>query len=1849
MAKDSLPREERLAIVRSFLEEAYDDGLISSALRDTLVAQARRRYIPVPLPDLVSSQAAATTTEHPQPATRVTPTPPVHVPPPDRRPTQPTAKTPVPVQTPATTVHTPAPSKPVPTPPRPATPARTGPTFGERMGKRARLAWSRLSADFAANSLIYLGVLISVVVIFVFFAFGYFGEAVETPSLRSPIFVAVPLLFFALAWILRTKTGVRAAADAVGLIGALVLPIMLSAVFQDGANWSNRKGIGGWFPLSWVPNYEGSQRWIGYAIVGLVCAGIYFLMATRHSIYAYGVAPMLWAAAGALGLYWSDGMSGPQMLIVLAAIVVGLVAASLGRATHVGRTVSVATIRIGVVGAPIVFVFALLFAYNDAIEDGIASPDLADLAYPGALAAGLLAAVLAISSGTAFAWSGLGERTRDAAATVMRVAAYLAAGVALVLALAYETTPGWIGAVLVGYGLAVAVVDHIVGGTGPAPQWIARGAIVVGTALTFVDPAATIVVWSVIAVVACLRATVAPVRSATNAMLPYPTDEVLTSLELWVPAFVLVGAGIVRWVAWIDVPTVLMTAAVVAIALQFVPSRIGPLRSFAGFPAVGFGFAAVAMGVRIQESENIYTPLEMGLGLAVLTVVAAGVTFPWLWRLPAVIVAANGATIAIIADLTDANDATVALFAAVTLCTAGVGLIAASFVPRLGTWCVAHAVYGHVLVYLAVAQAVRFDDAFLVALSVAIVVHAAEGVLAPRGRAPAIEAVIGEQSTLGWVRSVPGVVALVGLIPWVVVGSGQLAWFAEESTRLGVALGALALAYAVAAMVIRSDIVVGTATGLALATSGTAIVIAAPDVETVVGPVWVASVVVAMIAVRWRTSWFSAGAWALAYAGIYLSLYVVWFTYEPDVAPLHHWIPLIVAIAMTVAASLGSVILRQRTVLLPWLMTAAGTSAVAMAVGFAALTIEGWGVVWAWGLAAAGAMLIAAVAYRAGWLAPIVLAYLVVAYGDLLADPIESDAVWWMPFVGVALAASFVLPGLRSWRLTEASPLTMLFAVGVAAYAVVDSIDRGASGATMAWAALALAAISVARSEDAWLHAGGVLFIGAGAIESSGWLTICLATVAVTETVLAELRRNHAYARVLPWAAAALWGATCVSGLWWLDLEPGAATAVAISLGMTLSLVGLVLAMVYPVPGWSRRWWMPIVALGQAGLVSAGGYGSATLALTTATMAWAIITATEAVLVGIPATVRRFLVGVWASTVLGGASVVLFMQAFEMPPAAVVYTLMAIGATLSGSALTAWLLGNDDSRFTLWVYPLAALGQAALVGSMVQARWSFTDSEFTLVWSGIVWIEAILIGVGATIRRLGAGVWVSSLFMASGTALAMIAMPVEPIEAVWTTATFAVVLLTVWMTAVVGTENDRIRLWELPMATIAQGAIVASGLLAASGLTLADAYLTWFALFAVDAIAFAIAGTVTRTRWMTFVTAALVPIIAGTAIGWRDLGAVQVWVWFTIMVAAGVGAWGASKLRERPELDSLLDLWVMPLDLLAPASAIIASGTAFALLPRRQATVFVALVVAMVGLHILANRSRLAANDLAAEPLAAVAFVTSAALVAGALVADDVWSPWILLAIAALGVGAAGLAGATSARVAAGWTIGAAGFTGVSVIGSAALFMPLSQESGWVLVVNGAAFAAYAVTAGRPLVLHAAAVTWLAATLILIDQQWTLEVHAAVLAVSAVLLAMIEVERLRRHREDLPFPEWLHVAEWVLMLAPLSLAARDMVTESMAYGLLLAGEGAVLLVWGILSQVRRRAVVGLGAITAAILMTVMIPLVRGIGSSLTGGWWLLIGGVAAVVFITAGSLIEKYRMRIGDRLHHFGEIIERWD
>jgi hypothetical protein len=114
------------------------------------------------------------------------------------------------------------------------------------------------------------------------------------------------------------------------------------------------------------------------------------------------------------------------------------------------------------------------------------------------------------------------------------------------------------------------------------------------------------------------------------------------------------------------------------------------------------------------------------------------------------------------------------------------------------------------------------------------------------------------------------------------------------------------------------------------------------------------------------------------------------------------------------------------------------------------------------------------------------------------------------------------------------------------------------------------------------------------------------------------------------------------------------------------------------------------------------------------------------------------------------------------------------------------------------------------------------------------------------------------------------------------------------------------------------------------------------------------------------------------------------------------------------------------------------------------------------------------------------------------------------------------------------------------------------------------------------------------------------------------------------------------------MTVPLLLAASQ-TFGSLAYALVLAAEGLALIVWGGLTRVRRRALTGLVAVTAALLLGVLIPVLDEVRHGLAGGTWLIIGAAAAVVMIGAGSLIERQRAQIGERLSRWEEILESWE
>jgi hypothetical protein len=343
-------------------------------------------------------------------------------------------------------------------------------------------------------------------------------------------------------------------------------------------------------------------------------------------------------------------------------------------------------------------------------------------------------------------------------------------------------------------------------------------------------------------------------------------------------------------------------------------------------------------------------------------------------------------------------------------------------------------------------------------------------------------------------------------------------------------------------------------------------------------------------------------------------------------------------------------------------------------------------------------------------------------------------------------------------------------------------------------------------------------------------------------------------------------------------------------------------------------------------------------------------------------------------------------------------------------------------------------------------------------------------------------------------------------------------------------------------------------------------------------------------------------------------------------------------------------LWVAPLHGLTIAAFAAIAFKALTGQPSWEELWVLAAVACGLGCYVAANAA-VAPAELRLRLLSVVSLLGAAALGIGAEVARDGATFAVMLAAAGGGMILAAVAGLL-AGPGRPWrfelALLALGLVALPPLAALVVFDPLGVEMGTLLVVAGAALAAYGLLAHDLAVVELAMVLWLAALMILVNQQMELTLHAAVIIVSVTLLATVELDRHRRHLNDQPIPHGLHHLEWVLMLAPLLLAVADMF-ESLWFGLALLAEGALLTGWGTLSEVRRRALLGVGAMVTAIILSAVIPALHGISAGLTGGTWLAIGAVAAAVFIVAGSAIERKRHAIGRRLAHIAEILEHWE
>ncbi|MEA3502475.1 MAG: hypothetical protein U9R47_06845, partial [Actinomycetota bacterium] len=535
-----------------------------------------------------------------------------------------------------------------------------------------------------------------------------------------------------------------------------------------------------------------------------------------------------------------------------------------------------------------------------------------------------------------------------------------------------------------------------------------------------------------------------------------------------------------------------------------------------------------------------------------------------------------------------------------------------------------------------------------------------------------------------------------------------------------------------------------------------------------------------------------------------------------------------------------------------------------------------------------------------------------------------------------------------------------------------------------------------------------------------------------------------------------------------------------------------------------------------------------------------------------------------------------------------------------------------------------------------------TDALLTLAVA--LGVEAALIGIYATLRTDPATAWAAAVLSATAYGLYADALLTEPVDLLWVTGPIGAALLAGWAALAITNRPDRLVLWLWPALALAQAALATAAIVAIDALVGTAAFDVIAVITAWEALLFALVATTTVTPSFAFVsTVFTIGSYAALVHRFELDGARYVLAWMALTLFGTVAATVTGRFRERVRVGT----WVWPLNAAAATAGSLTVMSAVVHFTPPDAGLVTAAIVAALGIHLLVNRP-IFAPHVPVEMAAATAFVAAGALSASSLDPQTPWTFAVLFAMSVVAAIAAPLVQRLDASAATAAFILVAGYTVIPVVAAAAFWGPLSPEVGYLLIVTGGALAAYGVVARKLLAFEGAVAIWLCSMLILLNHRFGLQLHATIVLVSVVLLAVLEVERYRHRRDGQPQPEALRVVEWIAMTVPLLLAASE-TFGSLVYALLLAAEGAALIVWAGLTRVRRRAVVGLIAVTTAMALGVMIPLFDEVRHGLAGGTWLIIGATAAIVMIAAGSVIERQRAQIGKRLSRWGELLESWE
>jgi hypothetical protein len=207
--------------------------------------------------------------------------------------------------------------------------------------------------------------------------------------------------------------------------------------------------------------------------------------------------------------------------------------------------------------------------------------------------------------------------------------------------------------------------------------------------------------------------------------------------------------------------------------------------------------------------------------------------------------------------------------------------------------------------------------------------------------------------------------------------------------------------------------------------------------------------------------------------------------------------------------------------------------------------------------------------------------------------------------------------------------------------------------------------------------------------------------------------------------------------------------------------------------------------------------------------------------------------------------------------------------------------------------------------------------------------------------------------------------------------------------------------------------------------------------------------------------------------------------------------------------------------------------------------------------------------------------------------------------------------------------------------------LPRTELAAVILVAVGAQAIAYGIVFGRQSLVALGPPALGLATIIVVSESARGSALWYTVPIAVVMLAEADIlHRIGARDESEPRSVALLILEWsgvALLGLP---AIVEMFTTNVAFGLVGFGFALALLVWALLTRVKRRVLAACVVATLSVMLTLAAAAASNVQDS--AAFWIVGGGIGFSIMLIAG-FVEAYRSRSGALMRRLGDLMEGWE